>query len=288
MPLPRACTVVGEMPVAPAAASWPQRRHAIRPSGQCRRCAPWRSGSGSTSGACALRGRRAASAGPMSRLRLASVLRRQPSRCAGCAGPWRRTWRGRMPRSCRPPSRCRHRRLGQGRRCHHPFGAGDRRRLPRRARPERTLSRAGARPAATGQVHLGIAMDTPDGLLVPVQHVGGRGAASLRRGLTAMKADASARRIPREELRGQTITLSNFGMFGGRYAQLTVLPPQVAILGAGHIASRVVARGADPCPSAACSPLAHFRPSRRHGRRGCPVPRRRATADLERATSTRA
>ena len=96
------------------------------------------------------------------------------------------------------------------------------------------------------QVHLGIAMDTPDGLLVPVlRDVGSRDAASLRRGLAAMKADASARRIPREELRGQTITLSNFGMFGGRYAQLVVLPPQVAILGAGRIAPRVVVRGGE-------------------------------------------
>ena len=40
--------------------------------------------------------------------------------------------------------------------------------------------------------------------------------------------------MPLEELRGQTITLSNFGMFGGRHAALVILPPQVAILGAGQ------------------------------------------------------
>jgi 2-oxoisovalerate dehydrogenase E2 component (dihydrolipoyl transacylase) len=100
------------------------------------------------------------------------------------------------------------------------------------------------------QIHLGLAMDTPDGLLVPVlRDVGGRDAASLRRGLAAMKADAAARRIPREELRGPTITLSNFGMFGGRYAQLVVLPPQVAILGAGRILPRVVAKNGAPAVS---------------------------------------
>ena len=38
-----------------------------------------------------------------------------------------------------------------------------------------------------------------------------------------------------------TLTLSNFGMFGGRFASLVVAPPQVAILGAGRIAPRVVA-----------------------------------------------
>jgi pyruvate dehydrogenase E2 component (dihydrolipoamide acetyltransferase) len=93
-------------------------------------------------------------------------------------------------------------------------------------------------------VDLGIAMDTPDGLFVPVlRDVGARDAADLRRGLEHMKADVRARSVPAEELRGQTITLSNFGMFGG-HAALVVLPPQVAILGAGRIAERaVVQRG---------------------------------------------
>jgi len=92
------------------------------------------------------------------------------------------------------------------------------------------------------RVDLGIAMDTEDGLFVPVlRDVGGRDAADLRQGLERMKADVRARRVPPEELRGQTITLSNFGMFGGRHAALVVLPPQVAILGAGRIAERAAA-----------------------------------------------
>ena len=85
-------------------------------------------------------------------------------------------------------------------------------------------------------------MDTEDGLFVPVlRDVGNREAADLRHGLERMKADVRARRVPPQELRGQTITLSNFGMFGGRHAALVVLPPQVAILGAGRIAERAVA-----------------------------------------------
>jgi pyruvate dehydrogenase E2 component (dihydrolipoamide acetyltransferase) len=91
------------------------------------------------------------------------------------------------------------------------------------------------------KVHLGLAMDTEDGLFVPVlRDVAKRDAADLRRGLEAMKADVAARRVPIEELRGQTITLSNFGMFGGQHAALVVLPPQVAILGAGRVHDRVV------------------------------------------------
>lgn len=57
-----------------------------------------------------------------------------------------------------------------------------------------------------------------------------------------MKRDVAARKVPLSELRGQTITLSNFGMLGGLTAALTIVPPQVAILGAGriHAAARVV------------------------------------------------
>ncbi len=92
------------------------------------------------------------------------------------------------------------------------------------------------------KIDLGIATDTEEGLFVPVlRDVGGRDAGDLRQGLERMKTDVRARRIPAEELRGQTITLSNFGMFGGRHAALVVLPPQVAILGAGRIAERAVA-----------------------------------------------
>ena len=45
----------------------------------------------------------------------------------------------------------------------------------------------------------------------------------------------------REEMRGNTITLSNFGMIGGKYSAPIVIPPTVAILGAGRIRQQVVA-----------------------------------------------
>ena len=43
-----------------------------------------------------------------------------------------------------------------------------------------------------------------------------------------------SRTIPPEEMRGYTFTLSNFGTFGGRYANPIVQPPTVAILGAAR------------------------------------------------------
>lgn len=91
------------------------------------------------------------------------------------------------------------------------------------------------------QVDLGVAVDNEDGLFVPVlRNVGQRSAESVRAGLKRIMADLANRSIPPEELRGQTITLSNFGSIGGRYAELVVVPPQVAIVGAGRIAARVV------------------------------------------------
>ncbi len=91
-------------------------------------------------------------------------------------------------------------------------------------------------------IDVGIAVDTPDGLFVPVlRDVANRNAADLRRGLDRMHADVKARKIPPEELRGYTITLSNFGMIAGKYAAPVVLPPTVAILGAGRISERIVA-----------------------------------------------
>jgi pyruvate dehydrogenase E2 component (dihydrolipoamide acetyltransferase) len=105
----------------------------------------------------------------------------------------------------------------------------------------------------TGRRHLleridvGIAADLPEGLFVPVlRNVGKRDAADLRAGLDRMRADVIARTIAPEEMRGNTITLSNFGMIAGRYAAPIVVPPTVAILGAGRIRDEVVASGGVP------------------------------------------
>ncbi len=99
------------------------------------------------------------------------------------------------------------------------------------------------------RIDLGIAVETEDGLFAPVMRdIGTRDAADLRRGVEAMKQDISARSIPHEQLVGQTITLSNFGMFGGRFADLVVVPPQVAIVGAGRAEMRIVA--VDGAPAA--------------------------------------
>ncbi|MCU1749907.1 dihydrolipoamide acetyltransferase family protein [Pseudomonas sp. 6D_7.1_Bac1] len=89
---------------------------------------------------------------------------------------------------------------------------------------------------------LGIAVDTPDGLFVPVlRDVGNRSSADLKEGVTRLRADVQARSIPAKEMMGATLTLSNFGTLFGRYANPVVVPPQVAILAAGAIRDEPVA-----------------------------------------------
>jgi pyruvate dehydrogenase E2 component (dihydrolipoamide acetyltransferase) len=91
-------------------------------------------------------------------------------------------------------------------------------------------------------IHLGVAVDSPDGLFVPVlRDVGARTPEDLQQGLERLRRDVRARTIPPEELRGYTFILSNFGTFGGRYANPIVQPPTVAILGAGRVRDEVVA-----------------------------------------------
>ncbi len=101
-------------------------------------------------------------------------------------------------------------------------------------------------PIETGRrvlpkVHLGIAVDTPEGLVVCVmQDVASRTAQSLRQGLDKLKADTANRTVPPEELRGYTITMSNFGKYGGRYATPVITPPTVAIVAVGKTRDAVV------------------------------------------------
>jgi 2-oxoisovalerate dehydrogenase E2 component (dihydrolipoyl transacylase) len=97
------------------------------------------------------------------------------------------------------------------------------------------------------KVDLGVAVDAPDGLLVPVlRNVGERNPADIAAGLEQLVRDARARRVPPEELRGHTITLSNYGTIAGRYASPVVVPPTVAIVGAGRIRDAVVVHDGAP------------------------------------------
>jgi pyruvate dehydrogenase E2 component (dihydrolipoamide acetyltransferase) len=92
------------------------------------------------------------------------------------------------------------------------------------------------------RVDVAMAVDTPEGLLVPVvRDVGRRPAAELRADVDRLKRGARDRTVAPEDLRDFTFMLSNFGMIAGRYATPVVVPPAVAILGAGKLSHDVVA-----------------------------------------------
>lgn len=91
------------------------------------------------------------------------------------------------------------------------------------------------------KVDLGIAVDTPDGLFVPVlRDINNRSMNNLKEGLDALRDAVRSRKIPPKEMTGATITLSNFGTIAGKYGNPVVVPPMVAILGAGTIHEQVV------------------------------------------------
>jgi 2-oxoisovalerate dehydrogenase E2 component (dihydrolipoyl transacylase) len=91
------------------------------------------------------------------------------------------------------------------------------------------------------EVDLGVAVDLPDGLLVPVlRNAHKLSSDELARQLEELVKKARERSLSPDTLRGATITLSNFGAIGGRYASPMVVPPMVAILGAGRIERRPV------------------------------------------------
>ena len=93
---------------------------------------------------------------------------------------------------------------------------------------------------ANRQVDLGIAMETEEGLFVPViRDVNARSTDDLQGALDRLKTAIAERSIAADEIRGQTITLSNFGSVGGLYAQMVGVPPQGAIVGAGRTFPRV-------------------------------------------------
>ena len=91
------------------------------------------------------------------------------------------------------------------------------------------------------QVDIGIAVDTDDGLFVPaLRNADILDARGVREGVNRLRAQVEDRSIAASELSGYTISLSNFGMFAGRYATPVVVPPCVAIVAAGRARHQVM------------------------------------------------
>lgn len=91
--------------------------------------------------------------------------------------------------------------------------------------------------------HLGVAVDTPEGLLVAViQDAGSHRLLGLAGELGRLAAAAKDRRLTPAELTGQTFTISNIGAVGGGFGTPIIPSGTTAILSVGRAIDRPVAR----------------------------------------------
>ncbi|TQN70554.1 Lipoamide acyltransferase component of branched-chain alpha-keto acid dehydrogenase complex [Colletotrichum shisoi] len=96
------------------------------------------------------------------------------------------------------------------------------------------------------QHHIGVAMDTPQGLLVPViRNVGSLNILSIASEVARLQKAAFAGKLTPADLGGGTITVSNIGNIGGTYLSPVIVDKEVAILGIGRIRAVPAFEGED-------------------------------------------
>jgi len=93
-------------------------------------------------------------------------------------------------------------------------------------------------------VHIGIAVDTEAGLIVPViRDVNRKTVLDLSKELADLAVRARDRKVGLDELKGGSFTISNQGGIGGGHFTPIVNKPEVAILGLGRSALKPVVKG---------------------------------------------
>jgi len=92
------------------------------------------------------------------------------------------------------------------------------------------------------RVDIAMAVDTEDGLIVPViRNVEAMSIGDIRAAVEDLKQATRTRTIAPQDMVNYTFSLSNFGMMAGRYATPLMVPPTVGILGSGKLQHDVVA-----------------------------------------------
>ena len=91
--------------------------------------------------------------------------------------------------------------------------------------------------------NVGIAVDTPDGLIVfVIKDADRKNILDLARETATLAEKARHRKIDLHELKGSTFTITNYGVVGASYGTPIINYPEVAILGLGKIEDRPVVR----------------------------------------------
>src|SRR5205807_7901785 len=89
--------------------------------------------------------------------------------------------------------------------------------------------------------HIGVAVATAQGLLVPVVHdADQKDLGEIAREIERLSQEARAGKIRLEDLRGGTFTITSIGGVGGLFSTPVINHPEVAILGIGKVVRRPV------------------------------------------------
>jgi 2-oxoisovalerate dehydrogenase E2 component (dihydrolipoyl transacylase) len=104
-----------------------------------------------------------------------------------------------------------------------------------------TLDESGGEIVLKDHYHVGIAVSTPGGLIVPVVHDADKlDLAGVAREIDRLSDDARNGKSKLSDLRGGTFTITSIGNIGGLFSTPVINPPEVAILGVGKIVKRPV------------------------------------------------
>jgi pyruvate dehydrogenase E2 component (dihydrolipoamide acetyltransferase) len=113
--------------------------------------------------------------------------------------------------------------------------------------PEFNATLDGDEVVIHGAHHIGIAVDTPDGLIVAViRDAGRKSVLDIASEVTLLGEGARERTLSPDQLAGQTFTVSNIGAVGGGQGTPIVPYGTTAILSVGRAADGVVARDGEP------------------------------------------
>jgi 2-oxoisovalerate dehydrogenase E2 component (dihydrolipoyl transacylase) len=104
-----------------------------------------------------------------------------------------------------------------------------------------SLDDAAAEIVLHDRYHIGIAVATPGGLIVPVVHdADQKDVGHIARDIERLSAQARAGKAKLDDLRGGTFTVTSIGNIGGLFSTPVINPPEVGILGIGRIVKRPV------------------------------------------------
>ncbi|MGI9431500.1 MAG: 2-oxo acid dehydrogenase subunit E2, partial [Myxococcota bacterium] len=108
-------------------------------------------------------------------------------------------------------------------------------------------------------IHVGIAVETEKGLVVPVvRHADRLSVAGLAAAIEDLSSRARSKRLSADDLQGGTFTISNPGRKGNLYGFAIINQPQVGILRMGEIVKRPVVRDVDGSDAIVIRPMMHI------------------------------